>query len=139
MGKYNSSAYRPPPIDRNRVHPVMRGIGCVMIVIIPIFSYALADFLINGPGSNWPLPAEWLGTPKIPAILFKLQGLAGFAGFLQGQTGLLGKLILATVFIIILGGLMSVIYGYAFSLAGPPRYGPTDVPPPRVKTKRYKR
>jgi hypothetical protein len=34
---------------------------------------------------------------------------------------------------------MSVIYGYIYTIFGPPRYGPTDAPPPRVKAKPYKR
>jgi hypothetical protein len=34
---------------------------------------------------------------------------------------------------------MSVIYGYIYQIFGPPRYGPTDAPPPKVKAKPYKR
>jgi hypothetical protein len=39
----------------------------------------------------------------------------------------------------IIGGFMAVVTGYISAMFGPSKYGPTDVPPPRVKTKKYTR
>ena len=62
MGKYSSYS-RPKPKPRNvGVHPVMRGIGCIMMVVVPILSYGIAALLVNyGATHGWPIPAEWFG------------------------------------------------------------------------------
>lgn len=141
MGKYTSYSKPKPTKPRNRdVHPVMRGIGCIMIVLVPILAYGLAIMLSDyGARNGWPLPASWYGPPTIPPILFKLQGLQVILRFLQAQTNLEVNLVLTLVLIILIGGLMSILYGYIYTLFGPPKYGPQDAPPIRVKVKRYKR
>jgi hypothetical protein len=38
MPKYNQyQRAETPPKEKTKIHPVWRGIGCVMIVIIPVF------------------------------------------------------------------------------------------------------
>ena len=140
MGKY-SSLVRQKSVPRNRgVHPVMRGIGCLMIVIVPILAYGASIILVNyGAKNGWPIPPNWLGTPIFPPLLWRISGVAYILPFLQAQTNLTANLIFTAAITIVIGGLMSVLYGYIYAAFGPPRYGPTDVPPPRVKTKRYKR
>jgi hypothetical protein len=122
MGKY-SSHVRQAPIPRNQgVHPVMRGIGCVMMIIVPILAYGSAILLVNyGVSQGWPIPPDWLGTPTFNPLLWRLQGLTT---------------VLITV---VIGGIMSMIYGYIYTIFGPPRYGPTDAPPERIKVKKYTR
>jgi hypothetical protein len=61
--------------------------------------------------------ARWLGSiPNLPATL-----------------------VIALVSIVVIGGIVSIVYGYMYSLLAPSKYGAMDVPPPRVKTKKYKR
>jgi len=139
MGKYRTNSRQQGQVKRNQVPPLVRGIGCITMVLVPIVSYALAIFLISGPARSWPIPPDWFGTPNLPAFLFKLQGLAGIAGFLQAQTNLKANLIFAVVFTMVIYGVMSIIYGYVYAMFGPSKYGPQDVPPPRVKTKKYTR
>jgi hypothetical protein len=72
--------------------------------------------------------------------LSRLQGLQPILQFLQAQTNLEANLVFAIVLTVLIGGIMSMIYGYTYSLFGPPKYGPQDAPPIRgVKVKRYKR
>lgn len=140
MGKYSSSARRAEGPPRNRgVHPVMRGIGCLLMVIVPILSYGVAVLLVNYVAARWPMPQEWLGIPKIHPVLLSLRGLDPLWGFLQRQPNLVANLLFAFFIMILVGGVLSVVYGYIFSMFGPSRYGPQDVPPPRVKTKKYSR
>ena len=40
---------------------------------------------------------------------------------------------------LLIGGVISVIYALMYRFIGPSRYGPTDAPPPKIKTKRYTR
>ncbi len=140
MGKYSSNSRRQAAPDRNRVPPLVRGIGCLSIVIIPLLSYGIAVYWIQKslPGSAL-IPPKLLGTPNIPAFFLQSQYLSGIARFLQQQTNLSANLIFALAITMIIGGFMAIVYGYVYAMFGPSKYGPTDVPPPRVKTKKYTR
>ena len=140
MGKYSSHARQAPKPARGVVHPVMRGIGCLMIVIVPILAYGISVILVNyGVSHGWPIPPDWLGTPKFHPLLWRLSGVATVLAFLQTQTNLVANVVFTIALTVVIGGVMSVIYGYIYTIFGPPRYGPTDAPPPRVKAKPYKR
>lgn len=141
MGKYSTYSRAKPKTRVATVHPVMRGIGCVMMVVVPILAYGIAALLVNyGAGHGWPIPPNWYGPPAIHPLLWTLQGLNPILLFIQAQNNLEANLIFTIVLVIVIGGIMSIIYGYMYSLFGPPRYGPQDAPPIRgVKIKRYKR
>lgn len=140
MGKYTSYARQKPKPRNVGVHPVMRGIGCIMMVVVPILAYGLSILVVNyGVSRGWPLPANWFGSPSIPPLLWRVQGLQPILQFLQAQNNLEVNLVFTIVLIVIIGGIMTLIYGYMYTLFGPPKYGPQDAPPIRVKVKRYKR
>jgi hypothetical protein len=140
MGKYTSYSKPKPPPRSTGVHPVMRGIGCIMIVLVPIISYGIAVLLVNyGATNGWPIPPNWFGSPTLPPLLWNLQGLRPILGFIQAQNNLQANLIFAIAVTVVIGGIMSMIYGFTYSIFGPPRYGPQDEPPIRAKVKRYKR
>jgi hypothetical protein len=140
MGKYTTYNKQPPKPRNLGVHPVMRGIGCIMIVVVPILAYGAAVLLVDyGVSRGWPIPPNWLGRITIHPLLLQLRGLEPVWNFLLRQNDLVANLIFAIAITIVIGGLMSVIYGYLYSIFGPPRYGPQDAPPIRVKVKRYKR
>lgn len=140
MGKYSSYSRPKPRPQQQGVHPVMRGIGCILMVIVPILAYAIAMLLVNyGVSRGWPIPPDWLGTPTIPPLLRSLQGLDTILHFIENQYNLEANLVFAIVITVVIGGIMAIIYGYIYSIFGPPRYGPLDEPPIRVKVKRYKR
>ena len=141
MGKYSTYS-RPKPKPRpTGVHPVMRGIGCIMMVVVPILAYGIAVLLVNyGARQGWPIPPNWFGPPGIHPLLWRLQGLQPILQFIQAQNNLEANLIFAVVIAVLIGGIMSLLYGYIYTIFGPPRYGPQDAPPIRgIKVKRYKR
>jgi hypothetical protein len=118
----------------------MRGIGCIMMVVVPILAYGAAALLVNyGISRGWPIPPNWLGRITIHPLLLQLRGLEPIWNILLVQHNLIANVVFAIAITIVIGGVMSVIYGYMYSLFGPPRYGPQDAPPIRVKVKRYKR
>ncbi len=140
MGKYSSYSHKQEKPRNVGVHPVMRGIGCIMIILVPILSYGIAVLLVNyGFAHGWPIPPSWFGHPTIPPLLMRLQGLRPIWDFLVQQNNLTAILFFTVTIIVVIGGIMSIIYGYMYTLFGPPRYGPMDVPPIRIKVKRYKR
>lgn len=140
MGKYTTYSRTPPKPRNAGVHPLMRGIGCIMMVVVPIVSWGLALLLVDyGYRSGWPIPPAWMGRVEIHPFLLGLENLRPVWNFLMAQPGLIAHLVFTAAIIVVIGGLMSVIYGYIYTLFGPPRYGPQDAPPIRVKVKRYKR
>ena len=140
MGKYSSKSRRQAAPERNQVPALVRGIGCITMVIIPILSYGIAVYWIeNGLPGSALIPPSLLGPPNIPAFFLYSKYLGGIAGFFQSQNNLSANLLFALAFTMVIGGFMAIVYGYVYSLFGPSKYGPTDVPPPRVKTKKYTR
>jgi len=142
MGKYHSNSRRQAAPQRNQIPPLMRGIGCITFVIVPVLSYGLADYSIG----NIPQVKQFfqsnpalISRPTINPLLSQLTGLQPVWKFLQQQDHLGANLILTIALILIIGGIMAILYGYIYAMFGPSRYGPTDVPPPRVKTKKYNR
>lgn len=140
MGKYHSNSRNRAPIVRNQIPAAVRGIGCITMAIIPVLSYGIGAYWIeNGlPGTQY-IPPNLLGAPNIPSYFFSSPAFSGIANFLAKQNNLSANLIFAVAVAMIIGGFMAIVYGYIYSLFGPSRYGPTDVPPPRVKTKKYTR
>ena len=140
MGKYTTYKRTPPKPRNLGVHPVMRGIGCIMMIVVPLLSYGIALFLVDyGIRQRWPLPPSWLEPLSIHPLLLRLRGFDPVWNFLLRQDNLITVLIFTIATIIVIGGLMSVLYGYIYTLFGPSQYGPQDAPPIRVKVKRYKR
>jgi hypothetical protein len=140
MGKYTTQT-RKTEVPRDRgVHPFMRGAGCIMLAVVPFISYGLAMLMVN----LWllrglPLPPSWLGYIEIHPLLYRISGLTIILNFLGSQYNLVANLVFAAAIAIIIGGIMSITFGYIFKMFGPPQYGPLDAPPPRIKVKRYKR
>jgi drug/metabolite transporter (DMT)-like permease len=139
MGKYSSRIVKPSMPKRNTVNPYMQGIGCLLILIVPVFSYAVGDVLA-GQGFGYPLlPREWYGYLTFPTWLSTLAGLSFVLQRLSSIPHLPATLAIAVIVMIVVGGITAVIFGWMYSLLAPSQYGPMDVPPPRVKTKKYKR
>lgn len=141
MGRYTSYQREKAKAKRNEVHPVMRGIGCILIVLVPILAYGTAMYIVDyGVRRGWPIPATWLGIIDIPPLLMKLGGLTVIWNFLQAQNNLTANLVFAFVITLFISGILAIIYGFTYRFFGPPEYGPTDVPPIKGRrVKRYKR
>jgi hypothetical protein len=139
MGKYRSRTKEKETIDRNAVNPYMRGIGCLFMLIVPVFSYGVGDYLAGQRFGIQVLPPDWYGYMPIPPALANFAGLNYIANFLAQRPHLIATLVIALVVMVVVGGILSVIYGYMYSMLTPSKYGPTDVPPPRIKTKKYRR
>jgi hypothetical protein len=116
MGKY-SRAYLHPQSRASQLaaHPLWRGIGCILIIVVPIISFAAARLMVQAnTNQGWiGIPAEMTGSFRIPFL--------GTVYFLD--------LAITLVFIIIGFGILTIFYALMYRLFGPPRYGPLDVPP----------
>lgn len=106
------------------IHPAWRGIGCILMVIIPVMAYAGAVLLIQANFRN-----GWIALPQLmvrPVFVPQV----GTIPHLYGT--------LATAVILALAGfaVLTIIYAVMYNLAGPPKYGPVDSPPYRRKVKK---
>lgn len=117
----------------------MRGIGCILMIVVPILAFGIAEILVQRGIGAQIIPPAWYGYMTFPPYLTRLTGINFIIGFLSGIRGLPALLTLTVVITTVIGGIISVIFGYTYQIFGPPKYGPTDAPPPRIKVKRYKR
>ena len=137
MSKY-SSRHRPDTPPRNRdVHPVMRGIGCIMMVVVPIIAYGVSILLVNS--SILPLPPEITRPIIFPGWLHSLNGISSVLNYIEHQPLMIAYLLFTIVVTILIFGVMAIVYGYIYKMFGPSQYGPTDEPPIRKKVKKYTR
>ena len=142
MGKYNTrSTVRRGPNPRTTVNPYMRGIGCLMMVIVPVFSYLVGkELATSSPPFGWGiLPPAWYGPLSVSPAMAQNVVFGFIAQYLVDNPIYPAAIAIAVVMTAIVGGIISIVFGYMYTLLAPSRYGPTDVPPPRVKTKKYKR
>ncbi len=140
MGKYTSMSRKQETPRVTGVNPVMKGLGCFMILLVPPLSYGIAALLVPIVAQQGQfIPPSWLGRVTINPIVWRLEGLAPILSFIENQDHLMANLVFTFGVMVVIGGLMSIFFGYLYKLAGPSQYGPNDVPPLRVKVKRYKR
>jgi len=104
MGKY-SFASRQTSRPRREVHPVMRGIGCIMIILVPLLAFGSAVLLVNyGAAHGWPIPPGWLGAPTFHPLLWQLARtsvpIATILNFFQAQNNLTANLVFAIAIIL---------------------------------------
>jgi len=121
MGKFRSWE-RPEQKPRPwTVHPIWRGIGCIMIVLLPLLSYAAADILIteNGNGRWYPVPQELTGPVAHPFLYAKIA---------------LGLIIMVLGFV-----LLMIVYSLIYRVAGPPRYSAVDAKPTYKRSRKRRR
>ncbi|MFN2120257.1 MAG: hypothetical protein ACK2T0_07710 [Anaerolineales bacterium] len=139
MSRYSTAARQPPKPPRQPA-AIWRGIGCVLMIVVPVVAWILASATIdNGLELGWPMPYQLTGYAVMPQALWGIQGAAPILTFLEQQPHLYASLLLCVVYIILVGALISVIYSILYRFIGPPRYGPLDAPPPRVSLRKYKR
>lgn len=125
MGKYSRlSGQRPPPPPPWKIHPVWRGIGCLLLLIGPVLAYITADILVSMTLSEgwYPLPRDLVRPYTIPLIGLRVNHL--FAN------------LMVTALLLLFGfALIMILYTVIFAIAGPGRYTPLDSPPVRESPK----
>jgi hypothetical protein len=109
--QYSATAEYEAKRGNKTIHPVWRGVGFVIMVIIPIVAYFLATWLLTlNAANNWiPIPHEFLSKSKDELVYVKV-----------------GLTLLASL---IVYGLFMILGTFTLSIFGPPRYGEMDMPP----------
>lgn len=127
---FSSTRYGRQAVEerRQQIHPIWRGIGCILLFLVPIISFFLARYFMANSGLI-PLPIE-LSKPVIlsfynlgpvDSIIYRIND--AFNGEL-----LYGDLFFTIIFMVLGFGVLSIAYGIIYRIIGPPRYGPLDAP-----------
>jgi hypothetical protein len=134
---FSSARYGRQAVEekRRKIHPIWRGIGCVLLFLVPIISFYLARLFMAA--AIVPLPIE-LSKPvilsfynigPIDSTIYRINEV--FNGEL-----LYGDLFFTIIFMVLGFGVLSIVYGIIYRLIGPPRYGPLDAPEAERKQRR---
>ena len=139
MSKYNKYE-RKRPEARHKIHPIWTGIGCLMIIIVPIMSWAAAQLLVDlGHEQGWGIMYSLGGNLALPAVLYTTPYISPVADFISSIPDLSALVLFFLVILLILSGVLSFVYSIVYRVIGPPRYTSEDEPAPRIKIKRYTR
>ncbi|MBV6392848.1 MAG: hypothetical protein KPEEDBHJ_02075 [Anaerolineales bacterium] len=140
MSKYRSSALVKVKERNKQPHYIWRGIGCVMMIIVPIISMMAGALTIDAAlAKGYTIPYQLLGTPRYPDIFYKSTGLMTLLSPITNTQHFYAKAAAGIIYMILLGGLFSFSYAVVYRMVGPSRYGPLDEPPPKFRAKTYKR
>jgi hypothetical protein len=136
-GTFNKHKELP---SRREVHPVWRGIGFVMILLIPIISWLASMVLLDvGRKQGWAFLGELSDPIKFPEWAYKVPVIMNVANYITNFPNLKSLLLFFFLVLILLSGVFAVLNAVLYRMFGPPRYTNLDAPAPRVRTKRYTR
>jgi hypothetical protein len=111
-----------------------------MMMLIPILCIALAYETVQyGLEAEWPIPYTLLGNPRLPDIFYDVRILSQLSLPVRRIEHFYAYAAFSTLYTVVIGGFISVLYAFVYRMVGPSRYGPFDAPPPKIKTKRYTR
>jgi hypothetical protein len=133
MGKYQRYDKRKRDERPWKIHPIWRGIGCFMILLLPLMSYAAAVAIVQAGLID--LPKELDQSYVLPNIITIPYLNSSFTSPIQGQITY-SVIFYFFVFLFLSIGLLSVVYGYMYRIMGPPRYNALDSPPVKSPQRR---
>lgn len=121
MGKYDSySAHRPQP-KKKVIHPIWRGVGFILIILIPVLSYVGTLLLLeeNAKSGWFSIPRDLI-SPYVEPYFYV-------------------KAILTVVFMFIFYAIFLFITALINRMIAPPRFSVYDVPPQAFRGKKKSR
>lgn len=139
MGNYR---FAETPGNQKGLPAGWRGIGCLLMILLPIASYLAAIELLKIDTIRtffYRVNPALFGPPSLHPILWKLKTITPFLNLVYSWNNLEVNLIFGLVILIALSGIVSVIYAFMFRAVRPSPYGPLDAPPSKHKPKKYVR
>jgi hypothetical protein len=137
MTKYDK--YRRIAAPRRKMSPMWRGVGCLLMIVVPAISYVIGHAFLEAAKNRNLIPLSLLGHIQFPDWVWGVPFLDTIAGFISSLNDPLAMLIFFFVTLLILSGMVSMIYSMIYQVIGPPRYTELDAVPSKHKAKEYKR
>jgi hypothetical protein len=141
MGKNTNYSPRQSSRSTPKVpHDIWRGLGCLMILIVPAISIAAGYGTIKYATDNkWPLPYQLVAPVHLPNVFYSTPGLRAIFNPLSNIPNFYANVAASLLYMMLISGVISVIYATIYRMIGPERYGPTDAPPSRTKVTKKSR
>lgn len=129
MGRYSKYKERSATERRWNIHPIWRGIGCLLLILVPTLSYMTTVLIsqINQKSQFYVIPPELAKPVDISSVLRFFPGLYPVVMWLR-QIYYMDVLMTFT-FMVIGFGILTVLYSTLYRAIGPSRWGPLDSPP----------
>ena len=126
MTRYMRASHRGPTTLKPPTPPVWRGIGCLLIIIVPVLAWILAYQAVEWAiTSAWQLPYQLMGYAATPAILWKVPYLPVVLAFIERQPHLYMTLLVTFLFVVALSALLSAAYRSSTGWSVHPSWGRT--------------
>jgi uncharacterized SAM-binding protein YcdF (DUF218 family) len=142
MGRYSGSTTQQESSVRKpkQPHGIWRGIGCLMMVIIPAISILIGIQIVNTALENkWRMPSQLLGYPQLADVIYKIGGLRDLLVPLTKVQHLYAYIVVSLICMALISSVISMIYAVIYRIVNPVRYGPLDAPPSGRKAKKHSR
>ena len=107
------------------IHPAWIGIGCIMLVVVPIVSFAASDLLIESNLATIAIPSALRGGLTIPEV--------GYIRYFYA------KAVVTIIISVATFALLYMIYALMYRITGQTNRGPMDAAPNRTKVKKRNR
>jgi hypothetical protein len=127
--------FQEKPKDKSP-HPIWRGIGCILLIVIPMISYTAADLLVQENfRQGWVILPPYLNLPlSIPSISIPSVGITPAINI----SYFFANLTVTVVFALILFTIISIVYSIVYRASGGGRPGPMDAAPIKRSGKKRK-
>jgi hypothetical protein len=142
MSKYSN--YERKEFKRPyKIHPIWRGIGFLMMIVVPIVAWFSAEALVTLALESEVREVQVFikdmsRPPVFPDWVSSVPVLNGFARWIRGIPMIKAQLLFTLVVILAFSGVLSIVYAMIYR-ASVPRYSPLDEPAPKIKPKKYTR
>jgi hypothetical protein len=137
MGKY--AKYQRKSVEKKGMNPIWRGIGCLLIVIMPMLAYWIMITILPSIIATGKVPYQLVGYAHFPAWVLRLKLTAGLVGYISSFDNLWISIITFIVVLLFITAMTSLMYSILYTMVGPARYSTLDAPPPKHKAKKYTR
>lgn len=135
MGKYTQFQRKSPP--KRKMHPIWRGIGCILLVIAPLFSYGLTVLAV--PSILPRFPYQLKGPMNFPLWVYRSPITSWYGNFMHSFHNPWVNIITFIIILLVVTGITSLVYTMLYQLVGPARYTTVDAPPSKHTPKFFKR
>ncbi len=126
--------------QQKKTHPIWRGIGCLMVFIIPAISIAAGNLTVNyAISKRWPIPVQFLGFMHLPDYFYSTGGLRTIFNPLSTIPNFYANTAATFLYMLVISGIISLVYATVYRMVAPSRYGPTDAPPTKFKATKKSR
>lgn len=137
MGKYQR--YNQKTLVKPEIHPIWRGIGCVLIVLVPLMAYGLMLVTTQPIIDTGLVPYQLQGFVHFPLWVYHYQIITSIANFIASFNNMWVSIIVFFVMLLFLTAILSVTYTGLYQTVGPKRYTSLDAPPSKHKGRKYTR